>query len=110
MPDRDSVRVPYWLAAADRGELSSVIGAVLDGAATGVADEYSLRAVLTELAIAPVRERVWPAMAEGARCAAGYSADVLPIRLCRLERGAVLALSGLSDAVLTALNDGRPDR
>ncbi|MBA2389200.1 MAG: hypothetical protein H0V67_02985 [Geodermatophilaceae bacterium] len=98
--------MPYWLAAGERCELRLTIGAVLDGAATTGADDSFLRAVLTELALAPVRDRVWPAMTAVARCAAGYSDDVLPIRLSGAERGAVLSLTGLSGAVLSALNDG----
>lgn len=104
------MRVPYWLAGADRGEAGTAIRDVLDGDMAPCVDERSLRCVLTELAIAPVREQLWPAVAAVARHAAGHAPDVLPIRLCDTERRAVLALPGLSGTLRSALNDGLRQR
>lgn len=105
LPDPDAVRLPYWLAAADRGAVDVAIGMALGAALRTPGDEVSLLAVRDELAVAPVRQELWPDGAADVRCAQGYAQDVLPIRLCDAERDAVLALPGLSGALRAALND-----
>jgi hypothetical protein len=96
------VLVPYWLSAPDRVALGSAVRAALHGIVHPVAAIH-LQDVLTELHVAAARDAVWPMTAARVRSVTGWPADVLPVRLSAAERGSLLALAALPDAVRTSL-------
>ena len=96
------VRVPHWLAGPDRDALGAAVRTALSGAVHPVAAIH-LQDVLTELHVAAARDTVWPDSAARVRSATGWSDDVLPVRLSAAERGSVLGIAGLPDAVREAL-------
>lgn len=101
------VLVPYWLAGAERAALGAAVRTALAGAVHPVAAIH-LEDVLTELHVAAARDTLWPASAARVRSATGWSDDVLPVRLSAAERGSLLAVPGLPDAVRAALTGARP--
>ncbi len=100
------VLVPYWLAAPERDALGAAVRSALAGAVHPVAAIH-LEDVLTELHVAAARDTLWPASAARVRSATGWADDVLPVRLSAAERGSVLAVPGLPDAVRGALAGAR---
>jgi hypothetical protein len=102
------VLVPYWLAAADRAQLASVVQAALADPAVHPVAAIHLADVLTELHVAAAREAVWPASAARVRRVTGWGADVLPVRLSARELTSVLDLATLPFPLRTALQRGRP--
>lgn len=101
------VLVPYWLAGPERSALGTAVRTALAGAVHPVAAIH-LEDVLTELHVAAARDTLWPAPAARVRSATGWSEDVLPVRLSAAERGSVLAVADLPDAVRAALSGTRP--
>jgi hypothetical protein len=99
---RSDVLVPYWLSAPDRIGLGTAVRAALRGVVHPVAVIH-LQDVLTELHVAAAREAVWPMTAARVRSVTGWPADVLPVRLSAAERGSLLALATLPDAVRSTL-------
>ena len=96
------VLVPYWLSAQERTALGAAVRAALGRAVHPVAAIH-LQDVLTELHVAAARDAVWPHSAARVRSATGLPADVLPVRLSAAERGCLLDLAVLPDAVRTSL-------
>ena len=103
----DVVLVPYWLAGPERAALGGAVRTALSGAVHPVVAIH-LEDVLTELHVAAARDTLWPDSAARVRSATGWSDDVLPVRLSAAERGSVLAVPGLPDAVRVALSGARP--
>jgi hypothetical protein len=99
---RPDVLVPYWLSAAERAALGASVRAALGRAVHPVAAIH-LQDVLTELHVAAARDAVWPSSAARVRSATGWPADVLPVRLSAAERGSVLDLPALPEAVRSSL-------
>jgi hypothetical protein len=99
---RPDVLVPYWLSAAERTALGSVVRTALGRLVHPVAAIH-LQDVLTELHVAAARDAVWPATAARVRSATGWSSDVLPVRLSAAERGSVLDLPALPATVRDSL-------
>ncbi len=100
------VLVPYWLAGPERAALGVAVRTALAGTVHPVAAIH-LEDVLTELHVAAARDTLWPASAARVRSATGWSDDVLPVRLSAAERGSVLAVPGLPEAVRSALAGAR---
>jgi hypothetical protein len=96
------VLVPYWLAGPQRAALAATVHTALAGDVHPV-QAIHLQDVLTELHVAAARDAVWPASAARVRSATGWGDDVLPVRLSAAERGSVLSLSALPDAVRNLL-------
>ena len=99
---RPEVLVPYWLSAAERVALATAVRAAL-GSDVHPVVAIHLQDVLTELHVAAARDAVWPMSAARVRSAAGWPADVLPVRLSAAERGSVLDLPALPDALRGSL-------
>ena len=102
---RPDVLVPYWLSAAERAALGSSVRAALSHLVHPVAAIH-LQDVLTELHVAAARDAVWPATSARVRLAAGWPADVLPVRLSAAERGSLLDLPVLPETVRDSLIGG----
>jgi len=101
-----SVLVPHWLPAGDRAALADVVRAAIDTADVHPVAAIHLADVLTELHVATARDAVWPASAARVRLAAGWGADVLPVRLSEAEVASVLALPALPVALRELLTRG----
>ena len=97
------VLVPYWLAGPERDALGSAVRTALAGPVHPVVAIH-LEDALTELHVAAARDTLWPASAARVRSATGWSDDVLPVRLSAAERGSVLDVPGLPEAVRAALS------
>jgi hypothetical protein len=95
--------VPYWLSAAERDALGAAVRGAL-GHLVHPVIAIHLQDVLTELHVAAARDAVWPATAARVRSATGWPADVLPVRLSAAERGSVLDLPALPQAVRSSLS------
>jgi hypothetical protein len=102
---RPDVLVPYWLSAAERAALGTAVRTALVSDVHPVAAIH-LQDVLTELHVAAARDAVWPMSAARVRSATGWSADVLPVRLSAAERGSVLDLPALPEALRGSLSGG----
>jgi hypothetical protein len=103
-----AVLVPHWLTAAHRADLATTVRAALGGCPVHPVVAIHLEDVLTELHVAAARDAVWPTSAARVRVAAGWGADVLPVRLSAAELASVLSVPALPDALRVAL--GGPAR
>lgn len=101
------VLVPHWLAAEQRHQLAAAVRAALAGSAVHPLTGIHLQDVLTELHVAAARDAVWPAPAARVRLAAGWDADVLPVRLSAAELAGVLSLPNLPDGLRALLGAAR---
>lgn len=98
------VRIPYWLASAERTDLARLIVSTLTASDVLPTLEAMLGGVLTELGVAEARDRVWPDRTSQVRAAAGLDLDVLPVRMSREEIEAVRSLPDLPVPVRDALH------
>lgn len=89
------VLVPHWLAAGDRELLAATVREALAGPGVHPVAAVHLADVLVELQVATARDAVWPASAARVRMAAGWTDDVLPVRLSAAEVASLLALRTL---------------
>lgn len=101
---QSEVLVPHWLAGDHRRQLAHAVREALTALAVHPVAVLHLEDVLTELHVAAARDAVWPASAARVRLAAGWDADVLPVRLSAAELASVLALPGLPGAVRAVLS------
>jgi hypothetical protein len=100
------VLVPHWLTAEHRARLTAVVQEALAACHVHPVVAVRLADVLTELHVAAARDAVWPTSAARVRLAAGWDADVLPVRLSAGELDGVLALSSLPDELRELLTTG----
>jgi hypothetical protein len=100
------VLVPHWLTGAHRTELTAVVREALAACHVHPVVAIRLEDVLTELHVAAARDAVWPASAARVRVAAGWGADVLPVRLSAAELAGVLALPTLPAGLRRLLGKG----
>ena len=100
------VLVPHWLTASHRTQLATTVRAALTARVMHPVAAIHLEDVLTELHVAAARDAVWPATAARVRLATGWPADVLPVRLSAAERGSLLDLPALPEAVRDSLIGG----
>ena len=85
-----TVRLPYWLSAVARADLLHDCKEALTAGHVPDHDIGFLREVLIELTVAGPRDAAWPAAGKAIRKAAGWSDDVLPVRMSTPEHRAVL--------------------
>lgn len=97
-------RLPCWLDPTDRQILAESIVELLTTTSTFPGLREAFDAVLTELGVAEARNHMWPERVQIARRAHGMDADVLPIRMSREERNAVLGLPQLPTTLRTKIN------
>jgi hypothetical protein len=100
------VLVPHWLTGAHRARLTAVVQEALAACHVHPVVAIHLADVLTELHVAAARDAVWPTSAARVRLAAGWEADVLPVRLSAPELAGVLALPSLPDDLRGLLAKG----
>lgn len=89
------VLVPHWLSQGERALLSATVRDALAGPGVHPVAAIHLGDVLVELHVAAAREAVWPASAARVRMAAGWTEDVLPVRLSSAEVESLLTLPTL---------------
>src|SRR3954462_4520889 len=95
--------VPHWLTAEHGAGLTAVVQEALAGCQLHPVLAIRLADVLTELHVAAARDAVWPTSAARVRLAAGWEADVLPVRLSAAELAGVLAAPNLPAALRAVL-------
>jgi hypothetical protein len=100
------VLVPHWLTGVHRAQLTAAVQEALTARSVHPVAAIHLEDVLTELHVAAARDAVWPSSAARVRLAAGWDADVLPVRLSANELAGVLALPTLPTAVRAVLGKG----
>lgn len=98
-----TVRTALWLTGDQRTELAERITGFLASVEVLPQVAVPLSEVLTELGVAQARAHVWPAAARHIRLVAGYSADMLPIRISDRERHVLSCLHDLSEDLRTAI-------
>lgn len=86
---------PHWLTAGDRSSLADTVREALASRTVHPVAAIHLEDVLTELHVAAARDAVWPSSAARVRLAAGWDADVLPVRLSAPEVASLLDLPTL---------------
>ena len=102
----DDTRLPFWLNLDLRKNLEQVCKQALRSTASGTHDASHLNDILIELAVAGARDSAWPGGGTALRSAAGWSRDVLPIRMNPQETAALLRHTDSSDlhTVFTSTN------
>ncbi len=89
------VLTPHWLAGGERDLLGATVREALAGAGVHPVAAVHLADVLVELHVAAARDAMWPASAARVRLAAGWTEDVLPVRLSAAEVASLLTLRSL---------------
>ena len=105
---RDETALPVWLGLGHRTALALACTEAVAGPAAGTDDLARLLDVLTELDVAGARDKGWPASASAVRRAAGWTDDVIAVRMSALET--LTALRYVTDPALRRALDARTDR